>query len=129
MIKSCQLCTKEFKSFPSRNRIYCGKTCSNRDKEGTFEVGHEWLPRPLVEKRKHSAGYVEIYRPYHPFRSVRNSVLEHRLVMEEILGRYLTKKEVVHHKNEIKDDNRIENLELFSCQSDHIKYGHNKAII
>jgi hypothetical protein len=54
----------------------------------------------------------------HPNRTKNNYVLHHRAVMENHLGRLLTADEVVHHKNEIKKDNRIENLEVLTA-SDH----------
>lgn len=52
---------------------------------------------------------------------------EHRYIMEQYLGRKLSRSEVVHHKNGDKRDNRIENLEIMSL-SDHAKSHQTGAI-
>jgi len=59
-------------------------------------------------------GYKHITKLNHPNSSNRGRIAEHRFIMCEHLGRSLKKNESVHHKNGVRTDNHIENLELWN---------------
>ena len=69
----------------------------------------------------HQGRYWLLLRPNHPHCDRHGYIREHRLVIEKHLGRYLLPGEVVHHRNHVTMDNRLENLELFANHSDHKK--------
>lgn len=90
----------------TRASKFCSKTCANR-----WTAKNRKATKYRVKTLK---GYVMLRAPYHPNATTKGYVMEHRLVMEKHLGRLLEADEVVHHKNSIKDDNRLENLELMT---------------
>jgi hypothetical protein len=65
-------------------------------------------------KTLHKASYVMVRVPDHPRARRSPYVFEHILVVEELLGRYLEPDVSVHHRNGVRDDNRPENLELWT---------------
>ena len=67
-------------------------------------------------------GYVLVWNPNHPRANVSGMVYEHILMAEKKLGRYLTPEEVVHHINHVRNDNRPENLLVFSTKADHTAF-------
>lgn len=64
------------------------------------------------------SGYILLYKPGYPKANKKGYVREHVFVIEEFLGRTLTEDEVVHHIDENKANNKIENLQLMT------KYEH-----
>ena len=88
-------------------------TCRNSKYSSThkFDKSPAWKGGRV----KHPLGYIEIRLAKDDFfySMTHNSyVKEHRLVKAKQLGRCLHTWEMVHHKNGIRDDNRIENLQL-----------------
>ena len=93
---------------------------SNR--QGRGETNTNWKGGRTID----SHGYVWILLPDHPH-STNGYILEHRVVMEHRLGRYLDSDEHVHHVNEQRDDNRDDNLEL-TCRSEHSRHHRLKEV-
>lgn len=117
----CDNCGKNFwrsKSNTGKTKNqFCCKDCSNSFKTKlTGKYSSAWKGG----KPKHSSGYIRVLRPDHPHCDTTNYVLEHRLVMEKELGRYLKSEEIVHHIDHDKSNNDINNLELLD-KSSHSK--------
>lgn len=86
------------------------------------------IDKPIT-KRKNGEGYISktgymiYFKPDHPNSSKCGKIMGHTLIMSEHLGRPLKKGETVHHKNGIRHDNRIENLELW-----HSNHGRGQRV-
>jgi hypothetical protein len=78
---------------------------------------HEWEGGMTHAK----GGYVLVYVPSHPHPNKGRYVLQHRLVMEQHLGRFLEPEEVVHHKDGNRQNNAPDNLELWQRNGDHLQ--------
>lgn len=122
LLKWKKIWSKKFKGKPAWNKGKKGIHYSpaTEFKKGRIKTSKAYSfpegknnPRWKGGKHKHSKGYVLVRYFRHPFAIAGGYIFEHRLVMEQILGRYLKPNEFVHHRNGIKDDNRPENLMLF----------------
>lgn len=98
----------------------------------TYKHGHnrqDYSKRKLLTREKHpnykggikimTGRYLGILRPHHKFAYKSGYVLLHRYIMELMLGRYLTKEEVVHHIDGNPKNNEESNLMLFASNSEH----------
>jgi hypothetical protein len=106
--RPCETCGKVYRPRPNNIGRFCSRQCNFDGQRG--KKAPNWLGGRHIDPQ----GYARVCRPDHPAAAGRGGyVKEHRLVMEEHLGRYLWPNENVHHINGKRDDNRIENLELW----------------
>lgn len=112
----------------------CGCGQPVRLKSHRFVYGHSQRTQPTGDKayrwkggQQQSKGYVLLFQPDHPRADKRGYIRRSHLVVEASIGRPVNHREVVHHRNQIRDDDRIENLELLPSQSFHIAL-HNRDI-
>jgi ribosomal protein S27E len=128
---SCPNCKNGHWTMIAHNKPsneYCRKCTDSKRFRGRGQLSHSWKGGTTTQRN----GYLLIKNvPYDEFyKSMfgKNGYCpEHRLIMARSLGRILQDWEVVHHKNGIKKDNRIDNLELQTRQghvTDHCK-GYN----
>lgn len=123
---ACRKCGREYKASSRhnlcpicRNSLYqkpcpiCGELKQRKSK--VCKKCYYQSKQYPYSKVKHlnKDGYLYVYYRAHPYADKTGRVLEHRLIFEQKLGRYLLPFESVHHKNGVKNDNRIENLELW----------------
>lgn len=150
--KKCPICGIMFYTFLSINAITCSRTCSNKyTRQKTYEkrkknciiCGKEFLPKHTktlgiycsykcqgIASRKtvvYRSGYNYIFMPTHPNSNKQGYYQEHKYIMEKYIGRILDKKEIVHHINHKKNDNRIENLMILN-DSIHRRYHAKKRV-
>lgn len=113
----CLVCGKNFEHRDKR-RKFCSKKCFYCSNRG--ENSKNWRGGLTTDRD----GYELVRNTNHPNANKAGYIRKHRLIMENTLGRYLENEEIVHHINGIKNDNRIDNLQLLN-KSTHFTVGHS----
>ncbi len=119
----CAACGAACSVYRSPSAIaprYCSLACMGADQVGAGN------PSFTGGRVRQSNGYIWVLAPDHPHADCRGYVYEHRLVVEQLIGRLLAPVEVVHHRNRVRDDNRPENLQLMESQAEHVRLHHRE---
>lgn len=121
----CPNCQKEFsnkKSLSNHTRWHKG-LMSKESYLGINkgETNPNWNGGTTITKR----GYRKVLQPFHHRADKKGYVYEHILIAEQIIGRMLNPKEVVHHIDRNKLNNVSENLHIFASHSEHLKEHHH----
>lgn len=109
------LTQKQKEAISKKNK---GRKSHNKDKHLSLTTREKMSDSRKLKgaghKKQRSDGYISLYYPDYPSSSKDGYVMEHVYIMEQNIGRVLNDNEVVHHKNHIRNDNRIENLQLLT---------------
>jgi hypothetical protein len=149
LIKVCY-CGNEFNTYQSKIALgrgkYCSKPCSDNHHKGqhfsprtelkkgiklsesTKQKMRGRTPWNYKGKTTNDQGYILRHAPKHPEADQHGQIREHRLIVEKHIGRTLQKSEVVHHVNEVRNDNRIQNLMVFRTNTTHLRFHRNLPI-
>jgi len=116
-----RICEQCGAAITSRHALrFCARAC--------YAAWNQKENHPTYKGRvMHSGGYLRVYAPSNPMADSIGYVFEHRLVMSEHLGRPLDEHEEVHHRNHIKTDNRLDNLELLVLGAHQTQHMHERG--
>lgn len=103
-VVACDFCERKSHrracDLTSYNKHFCNRSCCAR----------YFGQKRATGRHKNKNGYIRLVWRDEEGKIIRK--FEHRKVMEDFLGRNLESNEVIHHKNGIRDDNHLSNLEV-----------------